>query len=110
MAEAVFRHPDRYSALAALLIHNSDVASEELTRSVMEMGFKGALVNGFQQSGQEDSAVYLDEPMLRPLGDGLGFGRAVLFTSLHAATVPIAGLLRLPLAEESALEVCDRDL
>ena len=66
MAEAVARHPDRFAAFAALPMHNPDVASEELTRCVKEMGFKGAMVNGFQQTGQEDDVLYLDEPALRP--------------------------------------------
>ena len=66
MAEAVARHPDRYAAFAALPMHNPDVASEELTRCVTEMGFKGSMVNGFQQTGEEDDVLYLDEPALRP--------------------------------------------
>ena len=65
-AEAVSRHPDRYAAFAALPMHNPDIASEELTRCINELGFKGAMVNGFQQSGQEDTAIYLDDQLLRP--------------------------------------------
>lgn len=65
MAEAVARHPDRYAAFAALPMHNPDVASEELTRCVKELGFKGAMVNGFQQKDVEDSAIYYDIPEFR---------------------------------------------
>lgn len=65
MAEAVARHPDRYAAFAALPMHNPDVASEELTRCVKELGFKGAMVNGFQQKDVPDSAIYFDIPEYR---------------------------------------------
>ena len=65
MAEAVTKHPDRYAGLAALPMHTPDLASEELTRCIKELGFKGAMVNGFQQSGVEDSAIYYDIPEYR---------------------------------------------
>ena len=65
MAEAVTKHPDRYAGLAALPMYTPDLASEELTRCIKELGFKGAMVNGFQQSGVEDSAIYYDIPEFR---------------------------------------------
>ncbi len=64
MAEAVKRHPDRYAAFAALPMQDPDAASAELTRCV-EMGFKGAMVNGFTQKDVEDSAIYYDIPEYR---------------------------------------------
>lgn len=65
MAEAVTKHPDRYAGLAALPMYTPDLASDELTRCIKELGFKGAMVNGFQQSGVEDSAIYYDIPEFR---------------------------------------------
>lgn len=65
MAEAVARHPGRYGALAALPMHDPDVAAAELTRCVREMGFKGCMVNGFQQVGQRDNVKYYDLPEYR---------------------------------------------
>jgi 2,3-dihydroxybenzoate decarboxylase len=40
-------------------------AAAELTRTVRELGFKGALVNGFSQVGTEDAVVYYDDPAYR---------------------------------------------
>jgi 2,3-dihydroxybenzoate decarboxylase len=62
MAEAVAKHPDRYAALAALPMHDPDAASHELTRCVRELGFKGCMVNGFQQVDQPDNVKYYDMP------------------------------------------------
>ncbi|NIB38897.1 amidohydrolase [Pseudomaricurvus alkylphenolicus] len=60
IADAVKRHPSRYAGLAALPMQDPQAASEELKRCVKELGFKGALVNGFTQRGEEDSAIYYD--------------------------------------------------
>ena len=62
MAEAVAKHPDRYAALAALPMHDPDAASRELTRCVKDLGFKGCMVNGFQQVGDADTVKYYDLP------------------------------------------------
>src|SRR6185437_8336876 len=65
MANAVAKHPKRYAALAALPMHDPDKAARELERCVREMGFKGALVNGFQQVGTDDNVKYYDLPEYR---------------------------------------------
>ena len=65
MAEAISRHPKRYAGLAALPMHDADVASKELTRCVKELGFKGCMVNGFQQVGDEKNVKYFDLPEYR---------------------------------------------
>jgi len=65
MADAAAKHPNRYAGLAALPMHDPDVAARELERCVKEYGFKGALVNGFQQVGTEDNAKYYDLPEYR---------------------------------------------
>lgn len=65
MAEAVATHPDRYAALAALPMHDADAASRELTRCVRELGFKGCMVNGFQQVGDAENTKYYDLPEYR---------------------------------------------
>jgi 2,3-dihydroxybenzoate decarboxylase len=65
MAEAIARHPKRYAGLAALPMHDADVASKELTRCVKELGFKGCMVNGFQQVGDEKNVKYFDLPEYR---------------------------------------------
>jgi len=65
MAKAVSDHPGRYAALAALPMHDPDAAAAELTRCVTELGFKGCLVNGFQQVDRPDNAKYYDLPEYR---------------------------------------------
>ena len=65
MAEAVAKHPDRYAALAALPMHDAEAASRELTRCVRELGFRGCMVNGFQQVGDPDNTKYYDLPEYR---------------------------------------------
>jgi predicted TIM-barrel fold metal-dependent hydrolase len=45
---------------------NPEIAARELERCVTQLGFKGALVNGFSQIGTPDTAVYYDLPQYRP--------------------------------------------
>src|ERR1041384_7306731 len=49
LAGEVAKRPDRFQALAALAMQDPDGAARELRRCVKELGFKGALVNGFSQ-------------------------------------------------------------
>src|SRR5688572_28656019 len=49
LAEAVAARPDRFAGFAALPMQDPEAAAIELTRSVAELGFKGALVNGFSE-------------------------------------------------------------
>jgi 2,3-dihydroxybenzoate decarboxylase len=65
MARAVNKHPTRYAGLAALPMHDAEAASSELTRCVRELGFKGCMVNGFQQVGDVESTKYYDAPEYR---------------------------------------------
>jgi 2,3-dihydroxybenzoate decarboxylase len=65
MAEAVSRHPDRFAAFAALPMQDPAAAAAELRRSVQQLGFKGAMVNGFTQKDRPESAIYYDLPQYR---------------------------------------------
>ena len=65
VADAVRRHPRRYAGLAALPMQDPVAAATELERCVNELGFKGALVNGFTQKHEPDSAIYYDIPEYR---------------------------------------------
>lgn len=62
MAAAVAGRPDRYAALAALPMHNAKIAGDELRRAVEQLGFKGCMINGFQQAGDPDNVRYYDLP------------------------------------------------
>jgi 2,3-dihydroxybenzoate decarboxylase len=65
MAGAVERHPTRYRALAALPMQDPKAAAAELERCVRELGFVGAMVNGFTQKESPDTAIYYDIPAYR---------------------------------------------
>jgi 2,3-dihydroxybenzoate decarboxylase len=65
LAEEVRKRPDRFQGLAALAMQDPDEATRELRRCVKELGFRGALVNGFSQVRDPQSMVYLDEPRYR---------------------------------------------
>ena len=63
LAAIVRGHPDRFSAFAAVALQDPAAAAGELERAVVELGFKGALVNGFTDMGAD--ARYLDDPDVR---------------------------------------------
>ncbi len=65
LAEAVAKHPDRFQAFAALAMQDPDEATREYLRCVKELGFRGALVNGFSQIEKQESMVYLDDARYR---------------------------------------------
>jgi gamma-resorcylate decarboxylase len=60
MAEQIVRQPKRFSGLAALPMQTPELATRELTRCVRELGFCGALVNGFSQVTDNASGIYYD--------------------------------------------------
>ncbi len=66
LAEQVSKRPDRFQGLAALAMQDPDGATRELERCVKELGFRGALVNGFSQAAGADTILYYDLPQYRP--------------------------------------------
>ena len=66
LAEEMGKRPDRFRGFAALPMQDPEAAAKELERCVRELGFVGALVNGFSQVGDPDTAVYYDLPQYRP--------------------------------------------
>src|SRR3982751_5976207 len=65
LAREVAKRPDRFQGLAALAMQDADEATRELRRCVKELGFRGALVNGFSQINDPNSMVYLDDKRYR---------------------------------------------
>src|SRR5690554_5304335 len=61
LAEECAKRPDRFRAFAALPLQDPEAASRELERCVNELGFVGALVNGFSQR-DEKTPLYYDLP------------------------------------------------
>jgi 2,3-dihydroxybenzoate decarboxylase len=66
LAEQVAKRPTRFQGLAALPMQDPDRAARELERCVSQLGFRGALVNGFSQVGDADTVRYYDLPQYRP--------------------------------------------
>ena len=66
LAAEIAKRPDRFAGFAALAMQDPEAAAQELTRCVRELGFVGALVNGFSQAGDPNSALYYDLPQYRP--------------------------------------------
>lgn len=66
LAENVAKRPDRFRGFAALPLQDPEAAAEEMTRCVKDLGFVGALVNGFTQGPDGESLLYYDLPQYRP--------------------------------------------
>jgi predicted TIM-barrel fold metal-dependent hydrolase len=66
LAEVVQRHPRRFAGFAALPMQDPVAAGDELARGVEELGFRGALVNGYSNLGNAETAQYLDEAPVWP--------------------------------------------
>jgi 2,3-dihydroxybenzoate decarboxylase len=66
LAEQIQRQPHRVGGFAALPMQSPDVAARELERCVRELGFCGALVNGFSQVSGSESGVYYDHKSYWP--------------------------------------------
>jgi len=66
LAENIAKNPKRLKGFATLPLQDPEAAAQELTRCVKDLHFCGALVNGFSQVGEADSAVYYDLPQYRP--------------------------------------------
>jgi uncharacterized protein len=58
LAAAIARHPDRFAGFAALPMQSPDAAPAELARTVKELGFLGALINGTTEGRFLDHPSY----------------------------------------------------
>jgi gamma-resorcylate decarboxylase len=65
LAENIAKNPKRLKGFATLPLQDPDAAAQELTRCVRDLGFYGALVDGFSEVGEAGSAVYYDLPQYR---------------------------------------------
>ena len=66
LAAEVAKRPDRFQAFAALPMQDPELAIVELQRAVKQLGFVGALVNGFSQANDAATTVYYDLPQYWP--------------------------------------------
>lgn len=60
-AEQEAKNPKRFKSFAALPMQDPEAACREFERCIKDLKFVGALVNGFSQIDQAESAVYLDD-------------------------------------------------
>lgn len=61
LAQAIATHPDRFAGFAALPTADPRAAADELERSVLELGFKGAMVHGLT------NGVFFDAEQFWPI-------------------------------------------
>ncbi|WJR36119.1 amidohydrolase family protein [Mycobacteroides immunogenum] len=66
LAESISAYPDRFGAFAQLPTIDPARAASELQRAVNQLGFHGAMINGYTGLG-DDKAIYLDEDINEPL-------------------------------------------
>lgn len=72
LADAVKRHPDRYSGLAAMAPQDPPAAAKEIERGIKALGFKGVILNS------HTDGEYFDDPKFW-----------VIFETCEALDVPI---------------------
>ena len=92
MAEQITRQPKRFAGLAALPMQTPELATRELTRCVRELGFCGALVNGFSQVADNPSGIYYDVKAYWPF-----------WAEVERLDVPFYLHPRNPLAKDAAI-------
>ena len=90
LADEVAKRPDRFFGFAALPMQDPETATRELQRCTCDLGFKGALVNGYAEV--DGKPVHYDLPQYRP------FWRA-----LEALDIPFYLHPRPPMAGVSPL-------
>lgn len=61
MVDAIRKHPDRFSGLAAIAPQDPAAAAKELERGVRSLGLKGAIINSHTHG------EYLDDPKFWPI-------------------------------------------
>ncbi|MFC0541415.1 amidohydrolase family protein [Kutzneria chonburiensis] len=66
LAEEIAKRPDRFRGFAALPMQHPEAAAEELRRAVVELGFVGALVNGFSELDENGTTSHYDTEDHRP--------------------------------------------
>lgn len=65
LADQIAKNPARFKGFAALPLQDPQAAAQELTRCIRELGFCGALVNGYTQIDTAESTVFYDLPQFR---------------------------------------------
>src|SRR5215472_4561116 len=66
LAGEIAKRPGRFVGVAALPMQEPELATRELERCIKELGFKGALVNGYSQTNEPTRVLHYDLPQYRP--------------------------------------------
>lgn len=69
LANEIAKRPDRFAGFAALPMQDPETATRELERCIHDLGFKGALVNGYTEIAGKP--VHYDLPEYRPFWHAL---------------------------------------
>ncbi|KAJ7772580.1 amidohydrolase 2 [Mycena maculata] len=59
LAASIANNTARFGGFAALAMHNATTAAQELKRAVVELGFLGALLNDYQESGPDNGISHV---------------------------------------------------
>ena len=65
LAAQIAKNSKRLKGFAALPLQDPQAAAQELTRCVKDLGFCGAMVNGFTDTGEANSILFYDLPQYR---------------------------------------------
>src|SRR5262249_14566722 len=66
LAAEIAKRPDRLVGVPALPSQAARLATQELERCIKDLGFKGALVNGYSQTSEPNRVLHYDVPEYRP--------------------------------------------
>lgn len=66
LAEHVAKRPARFQGFAALPMQDPELAANEVERCIRDLGFRGAMVNGYSPIGNAGELTYYDEEAYRP--------------------------------------------
>ncbi len=79
LANAIARHPTRLAGLASVALHDPLVGARELERAVTQLGFKGAMINGYTNVADARGGEYLDVPRLLPFWEAVAHLRVPIY-------------------------------
>ena len=79
LANAITRHPSRFAGLASVALHDPLVGARELERAVTQLGFKGAMINGYTNVADARGGEYLDAPRLLPFWEAVAHLRVPIY-------------------------------
>lgn len=79
LANAIARYPSRFAGLASVALHDPLGGARELERAVTQLGFKGAMINGYTNVADARGGEYLDAPRLLPFWEAVAHLRVPIY-------------------------------